>query len=107
MLEIIIIFFFTVYLLCEMCKFRRVETVKNKEKKRVYNKPVVLVKFLSLSISVILLVIHHFSDSGIVDRSNGVKAVLIYTVILGLLVFSSVMDLRKVTMEDSEESREE
>jgi hypothetical protein len=104
MLEIIIIFFFTIYLLCEMCKFKKIETVKSREKKRVYNKPVVFVKFLSLAISLILLVIHHFTKNGIVDRSSGIKTTLIYFLVFGLLVLSSVMDLKRVLREDREES---
>jgi hypothetical protein len=107
MLEIIIIFFFTIYLLCEMCKFKKIETVKSREKKRVYNKPVVFVKFLSLAISLILLVIHHFTKYGIIDRSSGIKTTLIYFLIFGLLVLSSVIDLKRVLREDREESGDE
>ena len=78
-----------------MCKFRKVDSFKNKEGKKVYNKPVVIVKVISLVISLILLIIHHFLDEGIVDRSNSLKTTLVYGFIMILLLLSSLYDLKK------------
>lgn len=95
MLSFITIFFFVIYLLCEMVKFKKVETLLSKDKNRVYNKPVVFVKLVALIITCVLLIIHRFTDEGVIDRTNNLKTSMIYLCVFCLLIFISIVDIKK------------
>lgn len=94
MLAVFIVFFFVIYSICECFKFKRWKRDENG--KRIYNKPVVFVKIVAVSIMVILIIIYRFTKEGIVDRSNGVKNEILYFSVLFLLVVISIIDVKRV-----------
>jgi len=98
MLYIFIIFFFIIYIIGELTKYRRIESFK--EKKKVYNEPVVYIKFVSICIVIILILINRILPSSVIERSNGVINSIIYFVILSIMGYISFLDIRKISKND-------
>jgi len=95
MFHIIIIFFFILYVICELTKYRKIASFK--AEKKIYNKPVVYIKFIAIVLTFILLVINRFLKIGIMDRSNTVFNGVFYYVVIALLIGISIRDIKMVS----------
>ena len=97
MLSIIIVFCFCIFCICEMTKYKRSKSFKeyiNRESKE-YNIPVVMIKFVSICITLVLLIINRFTSNGIMDRSMGLTNTIFYYVVIVLLILLSYRDVKR------------
>jgi di/tricarboxylate transporter len=97
------IFFLFLYFLCEILKYRRIDTIKARSevKGRLYNERIVFLKIIVLGIDVVLYIIIFFTS--IVEKSSGLKGFLITLIPYVLFVLVSVRDIRKVIRGHNEE----
>lgn len=90
MIILFILFFFGMYCLCEA--FKITYSKKGKRKllsDRVYNKPIVYIKTVFISVFYILLIINRLLPSGRVEQSTSVRTTfIVYLFFLCLVGFS-------------------
>lgn len=90
MIRLFIFFFFFLYSLCEMTKYRKIVSMKLKTEKyeRLYNKPVVYVKFVLIILVLILVIINRFTSDGKLEGSSGLYGFLY--ILLFFLIFTAL-----------------
>lgn len=96
MLPIFIIFFLFCYLLGEIFKIRFFRSFKNR--RTVFNKPLVYIKLVSICIVFVLLIINHFIST--LERSSNVFMSIYFFVFIILLILLSVRDVKKAKEEE-------
>jgi len=97
MLGVIIVFFFCIFCICEMTKYKRYKSFREfREKdKKDYNIPVVIIKFASICIMLVLLIVNRFTSDGIMDRSMGLSNTIFYYAVVILLILLSFRDVKR------------
>ncbi len=115
MITLAIMFFLFLYFVCELLKYRRIQTVKLCIDKKcvlpgkLYNERIVFLKALILIVDFILLIIYLFGDSGSIERSQGINAVIICLIPYVFFGAICIRDIRRVINRHNErlEDRED
>ena len=96
MIYMFILFFFFVYAICETFKYDKWKTVKlnTSEKGRIYRKSAVIIKFVSIILCYMLVIINRFLNIGILEKSSGIKGFLITSAVFFVLIALSFYDLK-------------
>lgn len=97
LIYIFIVFFIMIYYICEIFKWKKIETLRHKNIKqgRLYNEPVVYIKIIFLTLSYILLIINRISV-GILERTSGLKGFFILSIMYFVFFTISAIDICKV-----------
>lgn len=100
MLYFIIVFFLLIYIIGELCKYKKLESFKNKDNKKIYNKPVVYLKCVALFITLILLIVNRFTKNGVIERSNNILTTILFVGVMLIFIALSCRDLWKMNKDD-------
>lgn len=103
MLALVILFFLVLYIMCELMKYSRIKSLELKISNRIfngeklYNERIVFLKAAILIITVLLTIIYlFFTKEGTVERSQGVRGVVITLTPLAVFCLVSFRDIKRV-----------
>lgn len=90
------IFFLFLYFVCEVFKYRRIDTIKVQSsiRGRLYNERIVFIKMFVIGIDFILFIIIFFTSK--IEKSSGIKGLLISFIPYAIFILISVRDIKKV-----------
>ena len=113
MITLAIIFLLFLYFVCELVKYKRIKTLKLCIDKRcvlpgkLYNERIVFLKALILIIDFLLIIVYLLGESGSIERSQGVNAVIICIVPYLLFGALCTRDIKRVINRHNEKLEEE
>lgn len=101
MLLIVLLFFMFMFIVCELLKYRRLETIrismKSRElKKKLYNEKIVFLKAVILPVIFILMTVYFFTKASGVERSDGARGFVICFFPLLLFAFITYKDIKEI-----------
>lgn len=106
MIYLFIMFFFFLYTICEILKYKKIESIKLKTSKRLYNKKIVFIKAFVLIAFIISLFINRVI-AGDVENSAGIKSFFLLVIFLIIISAPTIIDVKKVLSGYNEKLLEE
>ena len=108
MLIAFILFTLFIYYVCEIFKYKKIATIKDKsiKKGRLYNVPVCYVKLFFIVLSYILLITYRLFK-GVLERSTGLKGFIIISGMYFVFIIISLLDIKRIRNGHNDKIRKE